>query len=53
VGPRAVLNAVVKRKIPNLCRELNPKISEISTGDVRPNSAVISKIKGKVASVLK
>jgi hypothetical protein len=26
VGPRAVLNAVVKRKIPNLRRESNPRI---------------------------
>jgi hypothetical protein len=25
VGPRAVLDAVVKKKIPNLCRESNPK----------------------------
>jgi hypothetical protein len=25
VGPRAVLDAVVKRKIPSPCRELNPR----------------------------
>jgi len=25
VGPRVVLDAVVKRKIPNLCRKLNPR----------------------------
>jgi hypothetical protein len=25
VGPRAVLDAVVKRKIPNPCRESNPR----------------------------
>jgi hypothetical protein len=25
VGPRAVLNAVVKRKIPTACRESNPR----------------------------
>jgi hypothetical protein len=26
VGPRAVLDAVVKRKIPSPCRESNPRI---------------------------
>jgi hypothetical protein len=26
VGPRAVLDMVVKRKIPSLCREPNPRI---------------------------
>jgi hypothetical protein len=30
VDPRAGLDAVVKRKIPSLCRELNPRSSPIS-----------------------
>jgi hypothetical protein len=27
MDPRAVMNAVVKRKIPSSCRELNPRTS--------------------------
>jgi hypothetical protein len=49
VGPRAVLDAVVKRKIPSPHRESNPRTSILRTGFINctghmmPNEKVIMK----------
>jgi hypothetical protein len=46
VGPRTVLDAVVKRKIPSLRRETNPRIPIVQP-EVQKNKQDIAKLKDR------